>query len=920
MRRITPGGKTRLNETARRRDAGPRLSALSVTILAALTASPQAFAACSYSPQSCVGTDVFEANTAGAISGASFITFADDSVLDATASDAISGGIASFIDRGQLNASAANAISGGTQYFDYDSVLNASVANAISGGGQMIGGNSVLNVSAAGAISGGTQTIDYNGTLNALVTGAISGDQELRRSGTLKIGADNALSTSSSVAFTTAVSGPGGILDLNGHSTTIGRINSASGAGLITNNGNDAGILTVGAAGTATFSGVIQDGGHATTGLAVSTGTLILSGTNTYTGGTTVHSGVLRAGSATGLVGDTAYVVNGGTLDLNDFSLDMRSLSGTGGTIALGTAPGTELTIDQDDDTEYAGDITGGGGLTKSGAGTLILSGTGTYAGDTTVAGGTLAVNGALGGPVQVLAAGRLQGAGTVGDTTVLGVIAPGNSIGTLRVAGNIGFAAGSVYEVEADAAGQADRIEATGTATIDPAAIVRVLAGAGDYAPATDYTILSAAGGISGAFGGVTSNLAFLTPSMAQDTNDIILRLTRNDVSYGSVGRTPNQIATGAAVESLPADQAVRDGVLNLSADQARDAFDQLSGELHASAQAALIMNSHFVRDAANDRLRAAFAAPGAAPAPMLAYGYGADSPTLSDAAPGLLPVSDTGAHGGPTFWSQAYGAWGSVDGDGNAARLSQSAGGLLVGADGRIGRWRLGLMSGFGHSSFDSGDRRSSGSSQDYHLGVYGGSAWGALALRAGAIYTWHDAETRRSVSIPGLDQHLSSDSDAATLQAFGELGYEIRLGRTRVEPFLNVTHARLRADGYIEHGGSAALSAPDSTLDTTFTTLGARAETRVQLGTTQATLSGTLGWRHASGDVTPTMRQRFVAGGTPFTVAGAPIARNSALLEAGLDVRIARATTLGIAYTGRFASDTRDHGLTATLAARF
>jgi len=743
----------------------------------------------------------------------------------------------------------------------------------------------------------------------------------LRRSGTLKIGADNALSTSSTVTFTTAVSGPGGILDLNGHSTTVGHISSASGAGLITNNSNDAGILTVSAAGTATFSGSIQDGGNATTGLAVSTGTLVLSGTNTYTGGTTVDSGVLRAGSATGLVNNSLYVVNGGTLDLNGFGLTMAALSGTGGTIDLGTGPGSGLAIDQDDDTEYAGGITGDGGLTKSGTGTLVLSGTGAYTGDTTVSGGALAVNGTLGGPVRVLAGARLQGTGTVGDTTVLGVIAPGNSIGTLRVAGNIGFAAGSVYEVEADAGGQADRIEATGTATIDPTATVRVLAGAGDYAPATDYTILSAAGGLSGTFGVVTSNLAFLDPSLTQGTNAVILRLTRNDTSYGSVGRTPNQIATGTAVESLPAGQSVRDAVLNLSAGQARDAFDQLSGEIHASAQAALIINSHFTRDAANDRLRAAFAAPGAAQAPLLAYGYGTDAPTLSDATPGLLPVSGTGEHDGPTFWSQAYGAWGSADGDGNAARLSQSAGGLLVGVDGLVGRWRLGLMSGFGHSNFDSGDRRSSGSSQDYHLGVYGGTAWGALALRAGAAYTWHDAETHRSVSVPGLDQRLDSDSDAATLQAFGELGYEIRLGQTRVEPFLNVAHARLRADGYTEHGGPAALSAPDSTLDTTFTTLGVRAETRVSLGAAQATPSGTLGWRHASGDVTPAMRQqRFVSGGTAFTVAGAPIARDGALVETGLDVRIARTTTLGIAYTGRFASGTRDHGLTATLAARF
>ena len=61
-------------------------------------------------------------------------------------------------------------------------------------------------------------------------------------------------------------------------------------------------------------------------------GTLTLAGANTYTGATTVEAGTLRAGVAGAFVGNTAYAVNGGTLDLNGFNLTMSSLSGTGGT------------------------------------------------------------------------------------------------------------------------------------------------------------------------------------------------------------------------------------------------------------------------------------------------------------------------------------------------------------------------------------------------------------------------------------------------------------------------------------------------------------------------------------------------------------------------------------------------------------
>lgn len=128
-------------------------------------------------------------------------------------------------------------------------------------------------------------------------------------------------------------------------------------------------------------------------------------------------------------------------------------------------------------------------------------------------------MNGQIGGPLDVLAAGRLQGAGTVGNTIVFGTIAPGTSIGTLNVA-DVTFNAGSTYEVEVNAAGQSDRINASGTATIN-GGTVQVLTGAESYVPGTTYTILTAAGGRTGAFSGsVISNLVFLDPSLGYDAS----------------------------------------------------------------------------------------------------------------------------------------------------------------------------------------------------------------------------------------------------------------------------------------------------------------------------------------------------------------------------------------------------------------
>ena len=107
----------------------------------------------------------------------------------------------------------------------------------------------------------------------------------------------------------------------------------------------------------------------------------------------------------------------------------------------------------------------------------------------------------------------------------------------------------------------------------------VDVLAGSGTYQPSTQYTILNSPGGVTGHFTDVTSNLAFLTPTLTYDQGDVFLTLKRNDTSYGSVGITPNQIAVGTALQNAtPGAQGnglvLITAVNNLSAAQAPRAF----------------------------------------------------------------------------------------------------------------------------------------------------------------------------------------------------------------------------------------------------------------------------------------------------------------------------------------------------------
>ena len=222
------------------------------------------------------------------------------------------------------------------------------------------------------------------------------------------------------------------------------------------------------------------------------------------------------------------------------------------------------------------------------------LTGAGTFTTSATVQSGRLRVGGTLTSPtVTVDAPGTLGGTGTVvGNVVNNGTLAPGNSIGTLAITGNYTQASGSTYEVEIDASPAADRVNVSGTATIQAGTTVSVIAAPGVYTAGMRYTILNALGGVSGTYSSLTDNSAFLDFLLAYDANNVYLDIIRASVSFVSVARTQNEIATAGAIEAAGGG-AVFEAILPLSAGAARNAFDQLSGVIHASLKSALIDES---------------------------------------------------------------------------------------------------------------------------------------------------------------------------------------------------------------------------------------------------------------------------------------------------------------------------------------
>jgi autotransporter-associated beta strand protein len=124
-----------------------------------------------------------------------------------------------------------------------------------------------------------------------------------------------------------------------------------------------------------------------------------LSGTNTYTGKTTINAGIIKIG-ANNVMPDYSEVVlantSGVALDVNGKTDTIGSISGggaSGGNITLESGSGTgALTVNQFTNGDYAGVISGTGSFTKSSYGVLRLTSANTYTGATAVTGGDLII------------------------------------------------------------------------------------------------------------------------------------------------------------------------------------------------------------------------------------------------------------------------------------------------------------------------------------------------------------------------------------------------------------------------------------------------------------------------------------------------------------------------------------------------
>ncbi|MGZ2402923.1 autotransporter outer membrane beta-barrel domain-containing protein [Rhizobium ruizarguesonis] len=428
----------------------------------------------------------------------------------------------------------------------------------------------------------------------------------------------------------------------------------------------------------------------------------------------------------------------------------------------------------------------------------------------------------------------------------------------------------------------------------------------------------------VDGAFDKITSPLVSPTltaKTISNGNNRYTVSLTRPANTYAQYGKSGNSRNVGGALygEADKAELAPHNLITALDFSAAdgsavRAALPQLSPEPYASAAGVLVNASGITRSAVNNRLQQAFGG----------------IPVASVLEMGLAPTPHAVSKDDLTrcaAWGSVFGSRSSQSGDGNVALTKSTVDGFITGIDTAVfDNWRLGVMAGYSRLTFNTAERHSSGSSDNYTIGTYTGTEWaasgGAIDLRTGLSYAWHNVEMNRSIAFAGFNDNLSADYDAETFHAFGELGYKLNIAPGSIlESYANLAYVHVRTDAFSEKSpNGAALSVHADSMDTTLSTLGLRASTGFDLDGRAAAARVDLGWRHAYGDVIPASTASFAIGSTSFTSTGNVIGRDTALVEAGFDLQLNKNTTLGLAYEGQFGSGVTQNGVKANLRVAF
>ena len=658
----------------------------------------------------------------------------------------------------------------------------------------------------------------------------------------------------------------------------------------------------------------------------------------TNAGGATFFFDNATGGNAQFITVGTGFVDFSGSLGPNgDGRITAGSIAGSG-TYYIGA--GNTLVVGGNNlSTEVSGVIAdfnpcgcglpGPGSLTKVGTGNLILSGINTYTGATVIDGGTLSVNGSIlsSSGVTVNAGGTLGGNGVVGNTTINGgVLAPGNSIGTLTVQGNLVFTAAASYMIEVSPV-NADRTNVTGTANLGGATVAASFA-AGTYV-AKQYTILNAAGGLGGStFNAlVNTNLpANFKSSLSYDANNAYLNLALVFVPPGGSLNT-NQQNVGDAIVGF----FNRTGGIPLVFGGLTPAgLSQASGETATGSQQAMFDSMNIFLGLITDPFVAGRSGSPAASGSGSQFAesengagaYAARNTGGADARDAFAKMPTKAAVARNDLYTPTWSVWGAPFGgsartNGNAALGSNDATirefGFAAGADYRISPALLagfalaGGGTNFGVNGFGSGR------SDLFQAGAFARYTDGPAYVSGALAYGWHDVTTDRTVTIAGLDR-LRAEFKANAYSGRVEGGYRFATPWMGITPYaagqFTVYSLPAYAEQVLSGGGNFALNYAAKDVTASRTEIGFRTDNSFAVQGGILTLRGRAAWAHDFNTDRNIGAVFQTLPGAAFVVNGAALAPDSALTTASVEMKWLNGWSAAGTFEGEFSNVTRSY----------
>jgi len=620
---------------------------------------------------------------------------------------------------------------------------------------------------------------------------------------------------------------------------------------------------------------------------------------------------------------DTLYVgyLGNGTLDIND-----------GGQVTadyayIGFAEGSQGTVrisDADSLWEVAEILfVGGGSDSAGGIGSLTVG-----------AGATASVGSSL----FVWESGTIGGSGTIDTPAVInfGTIAPGESVGTLTVTGNVMFDTDSFYEVEIDSNDAADKLVAAGDVDIQGGTVQAILTGT--IAGTNQYEIIGA-DSVSGTFDTLDSALLhfFLDEaSLSYDPDSVWLTVSVIPFDDPSVWQTCNQAQVGGALQEIAegGGNGITDALQALDdINDIRLAYDQLAGQSRPPLAPVTVAGTSKFLGMVSSRVQTVKTGlmAGISDSSLMAMAGSNRGPSrgsIYDVAPqgqtfNVGNGSNVLASKQWGVWGRGYGLYGDRKAESGAPGYDYNMYGASIGLDCQFTKTFLGgVVGGMSEGDVDfSGSRDNSDLAATY-IGLYGSLAWDKWYVDVTAVYANLEYDTERFVDLPG--ERLTGQFDGSEIAAYVEVGLNCDLApNLLLQPLASLQYVSLDLDPYTESGGASALGFDDQTYDSLKGALGARLTSRLIETARDCHIDGQLRgrWVHEFGDDRSNVDAHFATDpAAVFTVSDADLAPDSAVLGAGLSADLNRQTRVYVDYDTRLNRDESLYVISAAVQYRW